>query len=525
MATFSNSEGGLSVRNKINAAITTVDSLNSGDNLLMAAAERTKLAGVATGATANTGALADKNTVATADIDASAVTVDKIQDLSASRLLGRGSSGVGAPQSLTVGTNLSISGTVLNVDLSALAPLASPALTGTPTAPTAAPGTNTTQIASTAFVTAAVSAGGGGVADGDKGDITVSASGATWTIDNGVVTYAKMNAAVTGASIVAKVAIGGGAYAELAAPTNTVLRRVGGDLGFGLLSAVHLNNAIVSNAILTNVATATIKGRVTAGTGSPEDLTGTQATTLLDTFTTSLKGLAPASGGGTTNYLRADGTWAAPSGGSGITWSTPVDADILPDTNNTRDIGADLTRFAAGHFETLFVAGNAVTSLADPGADRIIFWDDSAGASDYLALGNGLSITTTTLNAEVSLAGAETLTNKTLTDPKITLTVNAQTGTTYTLVLTDAHKKITMSNASANTLTIPTNAAVAFPVGTVIGVSMIGAGATTVDGDTGVTVNGVSAGGAAISARYTGVTLTKLATDTWLMEGNHGTVA
>lgn len=42
------------------------------------------------------------------------------------------------------------------------APLASPALTGAPTAPTAAPGTNTTQIASTAFVTAAVAAGGGG---------------------------------------------------------------------------------------------------------------------------------------------------------------------------------------------------------------------------------------------------------------------------------------------------------------------------------------------------------------------------
>lgn len=42
------------------------------------------------------------------------------------------------------------------------APLASPALTGTPTAPTAAPGTNTTQVATTAFVAAAVAAGGGG---------------------------------------------------------------------------------------------------------------------------------------------------------------------------------------------------------------------------------------------------------------------------------------------------------------------------------------------------------------------------
>ena len=73
----------------------------------------------------------------------------------------------------------------------------------------------------------------------------------------------------------------------------------------------------VTNAKLANVATATIKGRTTAGTGDPEDLTGTQATALLDAFTSAAKGLAPASGGGTTNFLRADGTWAAPGGGGG----------------------------------------------------------------------------------------------------------------------------------------------------------------------------------------------------------------
>lgn len=49
-------------------------------------------------------------------------------------------------------------------NLAAKAPLASPALTGTPTAPTATAGTNTTQVATTAFVTTAVASGGGGVA-------------------------------------------------------------------------------------------------------------------------------------------------------------------------------------------------------------------------------------------------------------------------------------------------------------------------------------------------------------------------
>jgi hypothetical protein len=95
---------------------------------------------------------------------------------------------------------------------------------------------------------------------------------------------------------------------------------------------------------------------------------------------------------------------------------------------------------------------------------------------------------------------------------------NDQTGTTYTLVLTDAdNKSITMTNASANTLTIPLNASVAFPVGTKIPVSQLGAGLTTIEGDTGVTVNGVSAGTKDLGGIYTSALLWKRATDTWVV--------
>lgn len=82
--------------------------------------------------------------------------------------------------------------TTMTNALALKAPLASPTLTGTPAAPTATLGTNTTQIATTAFVQAATAALPV-LSDGDKGDITLTGSGTVWTIDNGVVTPAKMS--------------------------------------------------------------------------------------------------------------------------------------------------------------------------------------------------------------------------------------------------------------------------------------------------------------------------------------------
>jgi len=105
-----------------------------------------------------------------------------------------------------------------------------------------------------------------------------------------------------------------------------------------------------------------------------------------------------------------------------------------------------------------------------------------------------------------------------VTPTKVAGAINAQTGTTYTAVLTDDHKIITCSNASAIAFTLPTNASVAFPVGAKLSIAMIGAGVVTITGDTGVTINGVSAGSGAL-AQYGACDLVKLATDTWLAVG------
>lgn len=102
--------------------------------------------------------------------------------------------------------------------------------------------------------------------------------------------------------------------------------------------------------------------------------------------------------------------------------------------------------------------------------------------------------------------------------------INTQTGTAYTLALTDQGDIVEMNNANPNTVTIPTNTAVAFPVGTIISITQEGAGATTVAGDTGVTLNGVSAGSAVLDAQYAGVSIYKRGTDDWRIQGGHGGV-
>jgi len=127
----------------------------------------------------------------------------------------------------------------------------------------------------------------------------------------------------------------------------------------------------------------------------------------------------------------------------------------------------------------------------------------------------------------VGKATTDTLTNKTLTSPIvngatigtsiINLTLNAQTGTTYTPVLSDNGKLITLSNASAITLTVPTNASVAYAIGAQINIQAINAGQVTVAGDTGVTVNGT---GTKLRVQWSAATLVKTATDTWTLIGD-----
>lgn len=96
---------------------------------------------------------------------------------------------------------------------------------------------------------------------------------------------------------------------------------------------------------------------------------------------------------------------------------------------------------------------------------------------------------------------------------------NIQSGTTYTLALTDVAKWIVTSSNSAVTITIPTNASVAFPLGTQIMFLQAGNGQITIAGAVGVTVTGQ--GSKLKSAGLYGViACIKNATDSWVVFGN-----
>ena len=97
-------------------------------------------------------------------------------------------------------------------------------------------------------------------------------------------------------------------------------------------------------------------------------------------------------------------------------------------------------------------------------------------------------------------------------------TANVQAGTAYTLALADFGHIIETTSSSAVTVTVPPNASVAFPAGTVVEVCQLGAGQVTVAQGAGVTIR--SPASLVLRAQFSTVSLRKRATDEWVLAGD-----
>lgn len=273
------------------------------------------------------------------------------------------------------------------------------------------------------------------------------------------------------------VTINGGAVAT---PTGTGFTHITAgvqDAAAKLVDTADINANQVTNAKLAQVATATFKGRTTAGTGDSEDLTIAQAKTLLN--------LTGTNSGDQTSIVGITGTLAQ--------FNTAItDADIVPTTTTISTTaplsgGGDLS---ANRTLTTSMATNKLIGRGTAGT----------GVMEEITLGTGLSLTGTTLNGQTgsvtSIAaqnGVETTTGSAITT---TGTVqgnsitNTQTGLTYTYVTGDRGKTVIHSNAAAIAGTLP-QAGASFPDGWYMRVTNGGAGTLTIT-PTISTINGAA---------------------------------
>jgi len=171
---------------------------------------------------------------------------------------------------------------------------------------------------------------------------------------------------------------------------------------------------------------------------------------------------------------------------------------------------------------------SSTTDLDATGYEHDVVHTNHSGA--LIAVETKLGSGDFTASNNAVLVGTGTSASQWTTTPTITglvtcsggisapLLINAQTGTTYTFVLTDGGKLVTASNGSAQTYTVPPNSSVAFPTGTTITIIGIGAGKVTLAQGSGVTINSKDSE-KAIDGQHASVTLIKTATDTWQLIG------
>ena len=203
-------------------------------------------------------------------------------------------------------------------------------------------------------------------------------------------------------------------------------------------------------------------------------------------------------------------------------WTTPDDTALVKD-------GASAIRTLGSSVDTTTKNLNPETTLGD-----ISFRSSTSNVNTRLGIGSSGQVLTVaagvpswatpttgdiegiTTGTDSGLSGGVTSGTAAL---RLKLEFDAETGTTYTLVAANLNQLVTLSNASAITLTVPPSV---FSAGDVINISQIGVGQVTLSQGAGVTINstGATATAPKLRARYSAASIVCTASNTFLVVGD-----
>lgn len=320
------------------------------------------------------------------------------------------------------------------------------------------------------------------------------------------------------------------------APVQSVASKTGdvslvkGDVGLGNVDNTADADKPVSSATQTalDAKEDTITGAATTITGT--DLTASRALTSSATGKVEVSAVTSTELGyldGVTSAIQTqiDGKEATITGAATTITSSDLTASRAVTSSATGKIEvSSVTSTELGYLDGVT---SAIQTQIDgkqatiTGAATTIDDTDLTASRALVSDGSGKVAVSDVTSTELGYLDGVTSAVQTQVDaktPKL-ISLNTQTGTTYTLVLGDADKLVEMNNAAANTLTVPPNSSVAFSTGTQIIVVQKGAGTTTIAAGSGVTLLSKDSA-LGIGGQYGAATCIKIATDTWYVIGD-----
>ena len=268
--------------------------------------------------------------------------------------------------------------------------------------------------------------------------------------------------------------------------------------------ASGINTSVTSMTVATGTAAA-LMGGVSLGSGNVDIFT---VAIDVDTINEEIVSVTNVSGD-TLTIVRAR------AGSSGVAHSSGASVKHVLTSDDLTDFESAVSPVASLGFSGSTSGSTTVQATAVAGTTTLTL----PAATDTL-VGKATTDTLTNKTLTSPSISSATLSSPTITLPTMRLTLNPQTGTTYTLVAADAsYKLVTASNAAAITVTVPPSV---FTAGDVINLQQIGAGQVTFAQGAGVTITSTGATSTApkIRAQFSACSVICTASNTFTIIGD-----